>query len=118
MESNLTHKGCTGLVSFIAEEEVFYGIIQGTEESLTFKGASLMELKKSFRDAVEFHLKTSARLEKEPNRPYKGVFNVRLSPELHQKAGLFALCKGISLNDLVRKAIIFSLENENEFIKR
>ncbi|MCL4492120.1 MAG: type II toxin-antitoxin system HicB family antitoxin [Nitrospirae bacterium] len=41
----------------------------------------------------------------EPDRPFKGSFNVRIGMELHKRAALTAEKKGISLNQLVQKAI-------------
>ena len=35
----------------------------------------------------------------------QGSFNVRVQPEVHQRAALLATMKGISLNQLVQKAI-------------
>jgi predicted HicB family RNase H-like nuclease len=36
---------------------------------------------------------------------YKGSFNVRIDPSLHQKVAIIASHKGISLNQLVQQAI-------------
>jgi len=38
-------------------------------------------------------------------RSYKGSFNVRVSPEIHRRAVESATKKGLSLNQLVQKAI-------------
>ena len=43
-------------------------------------------------------------------KSYKGTFNVRLNPRLHKKAAQFALVKGITLNQLVQRAIKRELE--------
>ena len=43
-------------------------------------------------------------------KSFKGTFNLRVTPDLHQKAANLATTKGISLNQLVQKAI----ENEIE----
>ena len=37
--------------------------------------------------------------------PYKGSFNVRLTAELHQKAARKSALLGISLNQLVQRAV-------------
>ncbi|MDR1838643.1 MAG: type II toxin-antitoxin system HicB family antitoxin [Treponema sp.] len=41
----------------------------------------------------------------EPEKPYSGKFNVRLSPELHRQIAILAKKKHISLNSFVEKAI-------------
>lgn len=41
----------------------------------------------------------------------KGSFNVRISPDLHQKAAMVSSKQGVSLNQFVQKAIENSLAN-------
>jgi len=42
---------------------------------------------------------------KEPQKSYKGSFNIRISPELHRTAAVIASKEGISLNAFVERAI-------------
>jgi predicted HicB family RNase H-like nuclease len=65
----------------------------------------VQELKKNFHEAVDDYLETCKALGREPNKPFKGGFNVRISPEMHKKAIERATMLGISLNQLVQKAI-------------
>ena len=41
----------------------------------------------------------------EPEQPYKGTFNVRISPELHRNIAVYAIEHGKSLNAAVEEAI-------------
>ena len=41
----------------------------------------------------------------EPEQPYKGTFNVRISPELHRIVAVYAMEHGKSLNAVVEEAI-------------
>lgn len=41
----------------------------------------------------------------EPEQPYKGTFNVRISPELHRNIAIYAIEHGKSLNAAVEEAI-------------
>jgi predicted HicB family RNase H-like nuclease len=43
--------------------------------------------------------------ETEPERPYSGKFNLRLSPELHKEVALQAKKIRISINSFVEKAL-------------
>ena len=43
--------------------------------------------------------------DKQPEKPFKGSFNVRIQPELHRKAALAASARGLSLNAFVEDAI-------------
>lgn len=41
----------------------------------------------------------------QPEKLYKGTFNVRVSPELHKSLSLFAVLSGKTLNSVVEEAI-------------
>jgi predicted HicB family RNase H-like nuclease len=116
LENNMEYKGYIGSVSFSASDEVFHGKIHGINDLITFEGESVKELKKAFKGAVDDYLETCKELGKEPNKTFKGTFNIRLTAELHQKAAITALRKSISLNDFVRKAISYAVEHEKEVI--
>jgi len=116
MENNLEYKGYLGSVSFNANDEVFFGKVHGISDLVTFEGQSVEELKKAFKEAVDDYLATCAELGKEPNKTFKGTFNVRLTAELHQRAAITASRKSISLNDFVRKAISYAITHDNDVI--
>lgn len=105
MKDVLTYKGFIGSVHFSAEDEIFYGKIEAINDLIMFEGKSVQELKKNFHEAVDDYLETCKALGREPNKPFKGGFNVRISPKMHKKAIERATILGISLNQLVQKAI-------------
>ena len=41
----------------------------------------------------------------QPEQPYKGTFNIRISPELHRSIAVYAIEHGKSLNAAVEEAI-------------
>ena len=51
---------------------------------------------------------------KEPDKTYKGSFNVRLNPELHKQASLLASRKKVTLNELIKKSISYVVSHESE----
>ena len=51
-----------------------------------------------FYAAVDDYLEFCKEVGKDPEREYKGTFNVRISPELHKKLALRAFKDGCSLN--------------------
>ncbi len=105
MNDLLQYKGYYAAVHFSAADEVFYGKLLGISDLVTFEGVSVKALKEAFEEAVEDYLLTCAELGKDPEKTYKGSFNVRISPELHRKAANLASMRKISLNDLVKQAI-------------
>jgi predicted HicB family RNase H-like nuclease len=70
-----------------------------------FEGSSVKELKKAFHEAVDDYLETCKEMGREPQKPFKGSFNVRIPSELHRKAVERATRMGVSLNQLVQKAL-------------
>lgn len=117
MSDVLEYKGYYASVLFSAEDEVFYGKLLGIEDLVNFEGTSVKEIKKVFREAVDDYLETCKKIGKEPNKTYKGTFNVRIPVELHKAAAIFAARQNISLNEFVKSAILYSLANKDDFRK-
>ena len=101
----LKYKDFYGSVEYSANDECFFGKIIGTADLVTFEGESVVKLKKAFNEAVEDYLILCKEAGKEPQKIYKGSFNVRLSPELHRRTAILAKKKNMSLNSFVEKAI-------------
>ena len=110
----MTYKGYLGTVNFDSDDEAFHGKINGINDLITFEGQSVKALKKAFEEAVDDYLKTCQELGKQPDKTYKGSFNVRISTELHRKASVIATKKQISLNDFVRRAIHYAISHEKD----
>jgi predicted HicB family RNase H-like nuclease len=117
MNDILEYKGYYGSVHFSAEDEVFYGKLLGIEDLVNFEGASVRELKKAFHQAINDYLETCKEIGKEPNKTYKGSFNVRISTELHKAAAIFATINNISLNEFIKTAIDYALRHKDDLNK-
>lgn len=118
MNDILEYKGYYASLRFSSEDEVFYGKLLGIDDLVNFEGASVRELKKAFHEAVDDYLETCKKLGKEPNKTYKGTFNVRLTTDLHRQAALYAAMHNVSLNDFVRTAIDYALMHKDDLSKR
>ncbi len=105
MNDILEYKNYYAEVHFSAEDEVFFGKVLGINDLVSFEGSTVTELKKEFQEAVEDYLTTCKELAKEPEKAYKGSFNIRIPSELHRQAARQASLNKLTLNDFVRKAI-------------
>jgi len=105
MKDVLTYKNYIGSVHFSAEDKVFHGKIEGINDLITFEGQSVPELIKAFHEAVNDYLELCKEAGKEPERPFKGSFNVRIPSDLHRKVVKKATMMGVSLKQLVQKAL-------------
>jgi predicted HicB family RNase H-like nuclease len=114
MSDILQYQNYYASVHFSAADEVFYGKILGIDDLVSFEGASVKELKAAFEEAVEDYLETCAEIGKEPEKTYKGTFNVRVPTNLHKEAALFAAGHNITLNEFVKMALSFTLKNKGK----
>jgi len=111
MRNMMEYKGYFAKIEYDCNDDLFFGTILGIIDSIGFEGRNTDELKLSFHEAVEDYLDLCKRLDKEPQKIYKGSFNVRISPEIHKRAVILAISKGISLNQFVEAAIKDSIVN-------
>ena len=65
----------------------------------------LKKTKTNFQIFVDRYITASKVLGREPQKIYKGVFNVRIDPELHKSIYHEALKAGISRNAFVQKVL-------------
>jgi len=113
MRDVLTYKDYMGSVHYCAEDEVFYGKIEGIEDLVSFEAKSVDALKAAFEESVEDYLDICERNNKDAEKSYKGSFNVRIPSELHRKAKRTAVKMGISLNQFMQKALEDELARED-----
>ena len=105
MNNVLVYKGFIGSVSFSADDNIFFGKIEGINDLITFEGETVEELKQAFYYVVDEHINDCERDKIPIEKSYKGSFNVRITPELHRKAALVAKLRGRTLNAFVKEAI-------------
>jgi predicted HicB family RNase H-like nuclease len=105
MKNVLTYKGFIGTVGYSAEDHLFLGKIDGIEDLVTFEGETVSELEAAFRYMVDQHIADCEAEGKPAEKSYKGVLNIRISPNLHKKAAQSAMVKGITLNQMIRQAL-------------
>ncbi|MDX9870959.1 MAG: type II toxin-antitoxin system HicB family antitoxin [Clostridia bacterium] len=105
MKDVMFYKDYIGSIHYSTSDEVFFGRIEGIDDLISFEGSSVEELKTAFQEAVEDYLELCSLNDKEPQKAYKGSFNIRISPDLHRKAVREAITRGVSLNQFIEIAI-------------
>jgi predicted HicB family RNase H-like nuclease len=105
MKNAMSYKGYFGSVEFSDEDSVFFGRISGINDRIIYEGIDVKSLRHDFENAVEEYLETCTQLGKEPEKTYKGTFNVRINPLLHRQLALFSVSNGKTLNATVEEAI-------------
>ena len=105
MENTLYYKNYYTNVSYSAEDKILYGKIEGINDLVTFESESAETIEKEFHSAVDVYLAFCEEVGKEPEKVYKGSFNVRIAPELHKALAEYAARNGLSLNQATATAI-------------
>ncbi len=65
-----------------------------------------------FEELVDDYVRTCTELSKEPCKPFKGTFNVRVTPELHRQTAMAAADNGQSMNGWIADALEFAVERQ------
>ncbi|QLH51076.1 MAG: type II toxin-antitoxin system HicB family antitoxin [Candidatus Accumulibacter cognatus] len=114
----LKYKDYEGTAELDMSRRVCRGKILFIDDLVTYEAASPAELQTEFEAAVDDYIDTCATLGREPQKPLRGQFNVRVPPALHKAAALRALAENVSLNDVAVRALdafvnIRSVDNHN-----
>jgi predicted HicB family RNase H-like nuclease len=91
-ELDMTRQICRGKILFI-------------DDLITYEAKSPTDLQREFETAVNDYIDTCSVLGREPQKPLKGQFNVRIPPALHKATVSRALADNVSLNDVVVRAL-------------
>lgn len=101
----LEYKGYHTIIEFDVETFVLRGKIEGINDFVNFESDDPKTIEQEFHLAVDDYLEFCKSVGKEPDKEYKGTFNVRIQPDLHKKLAALASKNGESLNTTVEKAI-------------
>ena len=112
--SLMGYKGYHARIEFDSADQIFIGYVLGINDSLNFHGESVKELTQSMHNCIDNYLDYCAQIGKEPEREFKGSFNVRIKPEQHKKVALYAASDGITIYQFVSRAI----DNEIGLLER
>ena len=105
MANVIQYRGYHAKIDYSAEDNMLIGSVINIRDALHFHGCSIDEVTRSFHSSIDNYLEMCKALGKTPDKEYKGSFNIRIPQELHRKAALMAEEEGISLNQLIQRAI-------------
>jgi len=105
MSNIIEYKNYIGSVEYSNEDKCFFGKLEMIDDLVTFEATNVEELESNFKQSVDDYISTCAKLGRAPQKTYKGVFNVRIDPDLHRKIYKKALKEHISLNAFIGKTL-------------
>lgn len=101
----LKYKDYEGTAELDMSRKVCRGKILFIDDLVTYESPTPLGLQKEFEAAVDDYLETCLNLGREPQKPLKGQFNVRVPPALHKAASLRALADNVTLNDVMVRSL-------------
>lgn len=94
----LTCKGYIAVIEPDLDDGILVGRVVNTRDLIGFHGETIAQAIKSFHAAIEEYIQDCRQRGREPNKPYSGKFNLRLTPQLHGEIASAAAKAGKSLN--------------------
>jgi predicted HicB family RNase H-like nuclease len=73
---------------------------------------SAAEVQRAAEELIDAYLEDCRELDREPAKPFKGSFNVRMTPELHRKVAMAAAEQKQSLNAWISAAVVERLDSK------
>lgn len=113
MKDMMKHKGYFGSVHFSDEDNLFYGKIEFIRALISYEGTDVKNLRRAFEEAVDDYLQMCRENGTEPEKPFKGSFNVRIGPNLHQRVALNALSKGKTINKYITEVLEKAIQGQS-----
>lgn len=92
-------------IDYDEKTDQFRGEILGLFGGADFYGSNPDQLRLEFKKSLEVFLEVCKEQGVEPRRHFSGKFNLRISPELHEKLAMTAEIQGKSLNMLAQEAL-------------
>lgn len=105
MKNTMKYRDYVGSVEFSEAKECFFGNVLGIRKNISYEGEDVRSLIHNFHEAVDDYLADCSEAGTEPEKAYKGTFNVRVSENLHREAALYGLNNNMSLNSVVENAL-------------
>jgi len=105
MNNTVEYKNYIGSVEFSEENNIFFGKVLGIRSLIMYEGKDVSSFISDFHDAVDDYLSLCEEKQEEPEIPYKGSFNVRVTPKLHKDLAIKAIRENVTLNKEVELAL-------------
>ena len=105
MKNLMKYKEYLGSVNYNDSDEIFYGKVEYIRSLISYEGHDVESLRTNFHEAVDDYLELCQHQGIEPEKPFKGSFNIRPGTDLHRRAAIAAQERGINLNQLVSEAL-------------
>ena len=111
METTLEYKGYEGSIETEEKDNTLYGKVFGIRSLISYEGNDLNELENDFRGAIDDYLLFCKDNGDQPERPFKGSFNMRIDPDELYSLNHLAAYEEISLNSYIGLSLSEELDD-------
>lgn len=103
----MQYKGYVAAVDFDDSVGRLHGRVvnSGAYPIATFEATDVDGIRREFQRSIDEYLASCREDGVEPKKPFSGTLNLRLGPDLHQRAALSATARGVSLNSWIKQAV-------------
>ena len=102
----MTVDGYNARIDYDPDTDLFRGEVLGLTGGADFYGKNPKELRSEFKKSLQVFLAVCREKGIEPRRSFSGKFNLRISPELHERLAIAAEAEGKSINTLAQEALL------------
>lgn len=110
MNDMMNYKNYSGSVHYNDDDRLFFGKVEFIRSLISYEGDSVQNLREAFEEAINDYLEICEAENKQPEKPFKGSFNIRVGSTLHRQAALYAYDHQTNINSLIVKALQAYLE--------
>ena len=103
--TDMKYKGYLGSTDVDVQDNILHGKLLFIKDLVTYEASTPSELKVAFEEAVDDYLADCVEQGVEPDVPFKGLFNVRVAPELHRQLAVCARSFGKTMNEYVAEVL-------------
>ncbi len=105
MKESMKYKGYYGSIHYDVDEPIFYGELEFIKALVSYEAKGAAGIKKAFEEAVDDYLSMCRKEHIEPEKPFKGSFNIRTGHKLHEAIALAAQRQHLSINKYICKLL-------------
>ena len=105
MRSMMEYKGYHAKIEYDADDEILVGKVFGICDTIIFDGETVKEIEAVFHQSIDEYIEHCAEVGKEPDKEFKGSFNIRIPSDMHKRLALLAEDGDQSINQIVINAL-------------
>ncbi|MCL2501324.1 MAG: type II toxin-antitoxin system HicB family antitoxin [Defluviitaleaceae bacterium] len=105
MSRLMEYKGYYSNPMYSAEDNIFWGKLEGIADSISFEGTTVDEIYTAFIEAVDDYLDICGKNNMVPKVPFPGRLEIEIEPDMHKQLLIYASNRDVSLNQAVEAAL-------------